>query len=57
MPKRKKKEEKNVKISGTIKPEQHSWVEKKINEGIYYNISHILQEGIKQLQIKEENKN
>jgi Arc/MetJ-type ribon-helix-helix transcriptional regulator len=53
MPVRKKKGEHNVKISGTIKPEQNKWIEDKIKEGKFYNISHILQEGIKQLQRKE----
>ena len=53
MPVRKKKGEHNVKISGTIKPEQNRWIENKIKEGKFYNISHILQEGIKLLQSKE----
>lgn len=51
---RKKMGERNVKISGTIKPEQDKWIKKQINEGKFYNISHILQEGIKLLQDKEK---
>lgn len=53
MPVRKKKGEHNVKISGTIKPDQNKWIKQKINEGKFYNISHILQESIKLLQENE----
>jgi Arc/MetJ-type ribon-helix-helix transcriptional regulator len=56
MPERKKKGERRVKISGTIKPEQEEWIRTKIKEGKYYNVSHILQEGIKLLQSKDNNK-
>lgn len=55
MPERKKKGERNVKISGTIKPDQEQWIKKKIIEGKFYNISHIIQEGIRILQEKEKN--
>ncbi len=54
MPERKKKGERKVKISGTIKPEQDKWIKQMIKEGKFYNISHILQEGIKVLQEKEK---
>jgi len=53
MPSRKRKGECKVKISGTIKPEQEKWILKMINEGKFYNISHVLQEGIKLLQKKD----
>ena len=53
---RKKKGERNVKISGTIKPEQDRWIKKMIDKGKFYNISHILQEGIKLLQVKDNGK-
>ena len=53
MPERKKKGDRKVKISGTIRPEQDRWIKKKISEGRFYNISHILQEGIKLLQVKD----
>lgn len=53
MPERKKKGERKVKISGTIKPEQDKWIKDKIKEGKFYNISHILQEGIRLLQIQD----
>ena len=53
MPERKKKGERKVKISGTIKPEQEKWINRMIREGKYYNISHVLQEGIKLLQVKD----
>jgi len=53
---RKKKGEHNVKISGTIKPEQDRWVKKVIDEGKFYNISHVLQEGIKLLQDRDNGK-
>ena len=53
MPERKKKGERKVKISGTIKPEREEWIKKVIDEGRFYNISHILQEGIRLLQEKE----
>jgi len=53
MPERKKKGERNVKISGTIKPDQGKWLQQKICEGKFYNISHVLQEGIKLLQQRE----
>lgn len=54
MPERKPRGERRVKISGTIPPEQEKWIKKMIDEGKYYNISHILQEGIKSLQGKEK---
>jgi len=44
-----------VKISGTIKPEQEKWIKNKIKEGKFYNISHILQEGIRLLQVQDDN--
>jgi Arc/MetJ-type ribon-helix-helix transcriptional regulator len=53
MPERKKKEDRRMKISGTIKPEQFEWLKDKIKEGKFYNISHVLQEGIKSLQEKD----
>ena len=53
MPERKKLGDRKVKISGTIKPEQDKWIKDKIKEGKYYNISHILQEGIRLLQVNE----
>jgi len=53
MPEHKKKGDRKVKISGTIKPEQDKWIKKMIDEGKFYNISHILQEGIKSLQEKD----
>ena len=34
MPERKKKGERKVKISGTIKPEQEQWINKKIKKKI-----------------------
>ncbi|MGF3585454.1 MAG: ribbon-helix-helix domain-containing protein [Thermoplasmatota archaeon] len=52
MPERKKKGERKVKISGTINSEQEVWIKKMIKEGKYYNISHVLQEGIRLLQSK-----
>ena len=55
MPERKKKGERNVKLSVTIKPEQEQWIEKMLDEGKFYNRSHIVQEGIKSLQKKEKN--
>jgi Arc/MetJ-type ribon-helix-helix transcriptional regulator len=55
MPERKKKGERKVKISGTIKPEQEKWIKNKIKEGKFYNISHILQEGIRLLQVQDDN--
>jgi Arc/MetJ-type ribon-helix-helix transcriptional regulator len=54
MPERKPKEEKTVKISGTIKQDQEKWIKEKLKEGKYYNRSHILQEGIKLLQQQEK---
>jgi Arc/MetJ-type ribon-helix-helix transcriptional regulator len=56
MPERKKKGERKVKISGTIKPEQESWIKDQIKKGKFYNVSHILQEGIRLLQVKENGK-
>ena len=56
MAERKKKGERKVKISGTIKPSQERWIKRMIDEGKYYNISHILQEGIKSLQDKDNGK-
>ena len=56
MPARKNKGDKCVKISGTIKPDQERWIKEKINEGRYYNISHILQDGIRLLQQQENKK-
>ena len=53
MPDRKKKGERRLKISCTIKLEQDQWIKNKIREGKFYNISHILQEGIKLLQQRE----
>lgn len=53
MPERKKKGDRKVKISGTIKPEQEQWINKMIKEGKFYNRSHILQEGIRLLQEQE----
>ena len=54
MPARKNKGDKCVKISGTIKQDQEKWINEKIEEGKYYNISHVLQEGIKLLQKQEK---
>ena len=56
MPERKKKEEKNVKISGTIRPDQGEWVSKKLKERKFYNKSHIIQQGIDLLQEREKEK-
>jgi Arc/MetJ-type ribon-helix-helix transcriptional regulator len=56
MPERKKKGERKVKISGTIPPEQEKWIKNKIKEGRFYNISHILQEGIRLLQVQDNGK-
>jgi Arc/MetJ-type ribon-helix-helix transcriptional regulator len=53
MPERKKKGDRKVKISGTIKPDQEQWITKMIREGKFYNRSHILQEGIRLLQEQE----
>lgn len=55
MPIRKKKGEQNVKLSVTIKPEQEQWIKEKLRGGKFYNRSHIVQEGIRLLQEKEEN--
>lgn len=57
MPIRKKKGERNVKLSVTIKPEQEKWVDEKLQEGIFYNRSHIVQEGIRLLQLREKGTN
>ena len=54
MPARKNKGDKCVKISGTIKPDQEKWINDKIKQGKYYNVSHVLQEGIKLLQQQEK---
>ena len=54
MPARKKKGETNVKISGTIRSEQDKWVKEMINKGRFYNISHIIQQGIRLLQQQEK---
>ena len=54
MPARKKKGEKNVKLSVTIKPEQENWIRKKLNDNKFYNRSHIIQEAIRTLQDKEK---
>ena len=51
-----RKGERKVKISGTIKPEQEKWINRMIDEGKYYSISHILQEGIRLLQDKDNGK-
>lgn len=56
MPERKKKEEKNVKISGTIRLDQGEWVSKKLKEHKFYNKSHIIQLGIDLLQEREKEK-
>lgn len=53
---RKKKEELRMKISGTIKPNQFEWIEKKIKEGTYYNRSHALQKGIELLKKQDAGK-
>ena len=55
MPERKKKGERNVKLSVTIEPKQGEWVKKKLVEHKYYNKSHIVQEAIRALQEKEKN--
>ena len=54
MPVRKKKEERRMKVSATIKPDLYNWMEKKINEGKFYNKSHVLQEAIRLLQKQDE---
>ena len=54
MPERKPKEEKSVKISGTIPQEQEKWIKEKIKEGKYYNRSHVIKEGIRLLQNQEK---
>ena len=56
MPERKRKEDRRMKISGTIKPDQYEWLKEKIKEGKFYNKSHVLQEGIKLLKKQEEGK-
>lgn len=56
MPARKKKGERNVKISGTIEPEQYKWVQEKIKKKTYYNISHVLQKSIDLLRELEGKK-
>ena len=56
MPERKKKGERKVKISGTINPDQEAWINRMIKEGKFYNVSHILQEGIRLLQAKNNGK-
>ena len=56
MPGRKKIGEKNVKISGTIKPDQEKWIKEKLAKGEFYNRSHIIQEGIRLLQQLENKK-
>jgi len=53
MPERKKKEERRMKISGTIKPEQFEWLEDEIKKGKFYNKSHVLQQAIEVLQKQE----
>ena len=45
-----------MKISGTIKPDLLEWVEEKINDGTYYNKSHVIQKGIEVLKKQEEEK-
>jgi len=52
MPERKKKGDRKVKISATIKPEQQVWIKDMIDKGKFYNLSHVIQEGIKLLQEK-----
>ncbi len=54
MPVRKKKGERTVKISGTILPDQHRWIEEKIKKQDFYNISHVLQKAIRLLQKQDE---
>ena len=44
---------KGIKITGTIKPDQYNWMHKMIEDGRYYNVSHIIQKGIGMLQKKE----
>ena len=54
MPVRKKKGEKRVKISVTIKPDLYDWIEQKIADEVYYNKSHVIQKALKLLQKQEE---
>jgi Arc/MetJ-type ribon-helix-helix transcriptional regulator len=54
MPERKKKEERRMKISGTIKPAQFKWMKEKIEEGTFYNKSHALQQALELLQKQEK---
>ena len=53
MPSRKRKGERKVKISGTIHQDQEKWIKRMIDEGKFYNVSHIIQEGIRLLQKKD----
>lgn len=53
MPARKKKGEKKVKISGTINQDQERWIKEKIDDGTFYNVSHVLQQAIRLLQNKK----
>jgi len=54
MPARKKKGERSVPLSATIKPEQEKWIEEKIRDGTFYNRSHIVQAAINLLQKSEK---
>jgi len=56
MPERKKKEERRMKISGTIKPAQYDWMDEKIKKGTFYNKSHVLQKALELLQKQDEKK-
>lgn len=50
MPKRKQKKDKRKGISGTIEPELYAWLEKKIGEDKFYNMSDALSKSIKLLK-------
>lgn len=40
-------------IYGSVFPDEYEWIHKKINEGRFFNISHMIQEGIRLLRENE----
>ena len=44
-----RKEDKRVKVSGTIDDKLYNWLEKKIGERSFYNQSHAIELGLKRL--------
>ena len=47
-------EERQVKISGTVKRPVFDWLEERIKSGHFYNRSHAIQEGLRLLKEAEE---